>query len=116
MPPCKASVVPDNTISFTDMTHLPLSNSPSPQGRWKPRCQRICAWSGQEERYRQYLPQGVCEPVEIGPLPAYDAVCIFGLALGAVADSGNPSDHQILHSVAVEDLDQTSEIVWRTVR
>src|ERR1700735_2797790 len=28
-------------------------NSQSLQHRWKPRCQRVCAWASQDERYRQ---------------------------------------------------------------
>jgi hypothetical protein len=62
------------------------------------------------------LPEGACEPVEICALSAHYTVRILGRALGAIPDSGNPTDHQILHPVAVEDLDQPSEIVGRTVR
>jgi hypothetical protein len=45
------------------------------------------------------------EPVEVCSLPAYNAVCVFGRALGTVTDGDNPTDHQVLHSMAVEDLD-----------
>lgn len=56
-------------------------------------------------RHREDGRRGISASVEVCSLPAYNAVCVFDRALGTVTDGGNPTDHQVLHSRAVEDLD-----------